>query len=299
MLRPLCGCQEEINMKAEHLYESLNKQFELDKLQEDEWSSLDLGDYITENFKQTRMGLVLDNAKEIERVYTAVFPSERVLDTILSSGHRNVLLFTHHPMIWDQRTGGFPFRNIPREYLERLKQQAISYYAIHVPLDRNGPYSTAVSLARALKIETESEFFDYYGVNVGIMGSTKCKTVSEMAEQIKALVGHRVKIWSYGDPQISNQKVAVIGGGGNYPEIAEELAGTDMRTYITGVTKKVASYEPGLRFHEICREHGINVIAATHYSTEKFACIALLKFFEALGLPSEFVEGAPSFEDYE
>ncbi|MFX1559889.1 MAG: Nif3-like dinuclear metal center hexameric protein [Promethearchaeota archaeon] len=286
-------------MKAKHLYKSLDTQFELDRLEDDEWGSLDLGDYVTENFKQTRMGLVLDNADEINRVYTAVFPSERVLDKILSSGQRNVLLFTHHPMIWDFSSGGYPFKNIPREYLERLKEQAISYYAIHVPLDRNGPYSTAVSLARALKIETEREFFDYYSVKVGIIGMTKCKTVSEMAKQIKDLVGHPVKIWSYGDPQMSNQKVAVIGGGGNYPEIAEELAETDVRTYITGVTKKLASYEPGLRFHEICRENRINVIAATHYSTEKFACIAVLKFFETHGLPCAFVDDEPSFHDYE
>lgn len=288
-----------VEMKAKKLYASLDSEFELDKLTDDEWSYLDLGNHITQNFKDTRMGLVLDNADEIQKVYTAVFPSEKVLDKILSSGERDVLLFTHHPMIWDFGEGGYPFRNIPREYLERLKERAISYYAIHVPLDRNGPYSTAVSLARALDIETESEFFDYHGVKVGVIGKTVSKTVSEMEEQIKALVGHPVKIWSYGDTQISNQMVAVIGGGGNYPEIAEELAETDVRTYLTGVTKKISSYEPGLRFHEICREYGINVIAATHYSTEKFACIAMLKFFETLGLPSEFVEDEPSFEDLE
>ncbi|MGD9395777.1 MAG: Nif3-like dinuclear metal center hexameric protein [Candidatus Thorarchaeota archaeon] len=288
-----------VEMKAEKLYESLDKQFELDKLHEDEWSSLDLGEYITDNFKQTWMGLVLDNAKEVEKVYTAVFPSERVLDKILSSGERNVLLFTHHPMIWDHSTGGYPFRNISSEYLEKLKEQAISHYSIHVPLDRNGPYSTTASLARALEIETEREFFDYHGVMVGIIGSTECKTVLEMAEKVKELVGHNLKIWNYGTPQISNQKVALVAGGGNFPEIVEELAETDVRIYITGVTRKNPNWEPGLRFHEICKENKINVIGATHYSTEKFACIAVLKFFETLGLSSAFIEGEPSFDDYE
>ena len=286
-------------MKAEKVYKSLDKQFELDKLHEDEWSALDLGDYITENFKQTWMGLVLDNAKEIERVYTAVFPSERVLDKILSSGERNVLLFTHHPMIWDLSIGGFPFRNIPREYLERLKEQTIAHYAIHVPLDNNGPYSTTASLARALAIEIESEFFEYHGVVVGIIGKTECKTVSELAGKVQDKVGHQVKIWDYGDPKISNQKVALVAGGGSYPEIVEELSKTDVKTYITGVTRKTIDWEPSFRFHEICEENEINVIAATHYSTEKFACIAVLKFFETLGLPSEFIEDEPSFLDYE
>jgi len=286
-------------MKAEKLYESLNKEFELDKLKEDEWSFFDFGKYVTKSFKKTRMGLVLDNSEEIKKVYTAVFPSEHVLDKILSSGEREVLLFTHHPMIWESGKSGFPFRNIPATYLEKLKENEISYYAIHVPLDRNGPYSTTVSFARALEIETEREFFEYFGVMVGIIGKTECKSVFEMSEKVKNLVGHSVKIGSYGDSKISNQTVALVAGGGNDPDLAEEIAETDIRTYITGVTMKNPDWEPSLKFHEVCKEHRINVIAATHYSTEKFACISIRKFFDTLGVPSEFIEDAPSFCDYE
>ncbi len=286
-------------MKAEKLYLHLDKEFEIEKIKEDEWSLLDLGNYVTKSFGETRKGLVLDNSLEIQRVYTAVFPSEHVLDKLLATGEREFLLFTHHPMIWDTSTGGFPFKNIPTSYLKELKEQAISYYSIHVPLDRNGPYGTTASLARALGIKTEREFFDYYGVMVGIIGKTDCKTLTEMTERVKETVGHQLKIWNYGDSSISNQKVALVAGGGNYPEIAEELAETDVRTYITGVTRKVPSYEPSLRFHNICKKNRINVIAATHYSTEKFACIAVEKFFENLGLPSEFIEDKPSLHDYE
>ena len=290
---------ESIKLKAEEVYNRLDKEFDIANINEDEWSSLDLADYMTDSFKQTRMGLVLDNAPEIKKVYTAVFPSELVLDRILSSREKGILLFTHHPMIWDTNTGGFPFRNIPARFLEEFKQQGVSHYAIHVPLDRNGPYSTTTSFAKALNIEFESEFFEYHGVQVGVIGKTNCKSVSEMSERVRKAVGHQVKLWSYADTQLSNQKVAVVAGGGNYPEAAEELAETDVRTYITGVTRKVSDYEPSLRFHEICEEHGINVIAATHYSTEKFACISMLEYFKSLGIPSEFLTDEPSFNDYE
>ncbi|MFW9974610.1 MAG: Nif3-like dinuclear metal center hexameric protein [Candidatus Thorarchaeota archaeon] len=286
-------------MKAELVYQSLDKEFELHKLNEGEWDFSDLEEYITESFKETRMGLVLDNSEVIEKVYTAVFPSEQVLDQILASGERNILLFTHHPLIWDTTTEGFPFRSIPVNYVRELKKKAISYYAIHVPLDRNGPYSTSMSLARALKIEIEREFFDYFGVIVGIIGRTKYTSLSDLSKHVENVVGHKLKIWKYGSAQISNQMVAAVAGGGNYPEIAEELVETEVRTYITGVTRKNPSYEPSFRFHEICQKHGINVIAATHYSTEKFACIAVRKFFDSLGLPSEFIEDGPSFNDYE
>lgn len=286
-------------MKAKALYESLNKEFDIDKLHEYDWSFLDLGNYITDSFKETRKGLVLDNSEEIKKVYTAVFPSERVLDHILDEEEKDCLLFTHHPMIWDSRTDGFPFRNIPYKYLEELKEQAISYYAIHVPLDRNGPYSTTTSLSRTLGIKTEREFFEYYGVLVGIIGKTKCKSIIELSEQVNIAVGHQLKIWNYGSTQIPNQQVALVAGGGNYPEIAEELGKAGVKTYITGVTMKAKGYEPSLRFHTICQENKINVIAATHYSTEKFACLAVQRFFEYLGLPNEFIEDEPSFYDYE
>jgi len=285
-------------MNAKKLYHSLDLEFEIDKINEDEWDSFDLSDFATESFRKTYKGLVLDNSTEINKVYTAVFPSEPVLDYIITSGAEDTLLFTHHPMIWDSSSGGFPFRNIPTKYMEVLEEKNISLYTIHVPLDKNGPYSTTVSLARALEIKTESEFFEYHGVKVGIIGKTECKSVFELSGRVKETVGHLLKIWAYGSMQITNGKVALVAGGGNYPEIVEELAKTDIRTYITGVTMKNSDYEPSLRFHEICQEHKINVIAATHYSTEKFACIAIQKFFEDLGLPSEFVEDDPSFEDY-
>ncbi|MHA1964424.1 MAG: Nif3-like dinuclear metal center hexameric protein [Candidatus Thorarchaeota archaeon] len=286
-------------MKAEKLYKSLKDEFEYDKYEREEWGFSDDDDYVTESFKKTGKGVVLDNTEEIQKVYTAVFPSEHVLDQLLSSGERNILLFTHHPVIWDTTIGGFPFRKIPSDYLENLRDCAISLCSIHAPLDRNGPYGTGTSLARAIQIEKESEFFEYEGVLVGIIGRSDCKTVTELTKRVSDVVGHRVKTWEYGTPEIANQKVAAIGGGGNFPEIAEQLAETDVRMYVTGVTRRVPDYEPSWKFHEICQEHGMSVIAATHYSTEKFACMAVLKFFETLEMPSEFVEDSPSFQDYE
>ncbi len=285
-------------MNANKLYESLDKEFRLGKLSEDEWSFFDLGDYATESFKRTHMGLVLDNSKDIQKVYTAVFPSERVLDHILASGERDVLLFTHHPMIWHPEEGGFPFRNIPAEYLDKLKERAISYYAIHVPLDRNGRYGTTASLARALEIETEREFFEYFGVLVGIIGKTKWTSLFDMVNQVKETVGHQLKVWEYGSSKIPDQRVALIAGGGNDPDLAQEIADAGIKAYITGVTYKNPEWEPGLKFHEVCKEYKINVIAATHYSTEKFACIAVQDFFKKLDVPSEFVEDEPNFADY-
>lgn len=285
-------------MRSEEVYEKLDNEFEIDAINEDEWDSFDLGDFETESFRKTQKGLVLDNTTEIQRVYTAVFPSEIVLNHIISSGVEDALLFTHHPMIWDRSLEGLPFRNIPKNYLEILKETRISMYTIHVPLDRNGPFSTTVSLARALEIEPKGEFFDYFGSKVGVFGKTVCSSISELAEKFEKAVGHQVKVYINGPSQIINHKVALVAGGGNFPEVAEELAETDVKLYITGIGKETPTWEPSLRFHKICRENNITIFAGTHYSTEKFACIAILKLFEKLGVDSEFVEGTPDFRDY-
>jgi putative NIF3 family GTP cyclohydrolase 1 type 2 len=52
-----------------------------------------------------------------------------------------------------------------------------------------------------------------------------------------------------------------------------------------------------MEFHRIARENKINLVGATHYSTEKFACMAIAKYFAGLGIETEFIEGTPCMED--
>ena len=118
------------------LIEKLDKDFILEGLT-DEWNNLDLGSHTTEIWKKRKMGLLLDNSDEITKVYTAVFPEEKVIEEILSRNEKNVMLFTHHPMIWKMEEGKHPFSNIPEKYLNKMKENKISMYSLHVPLDKN------------------------------------------------------------------------------------------------------------------------------------------------------------------
>jgi putative NIF3 family GTP cyclohydrolase 1 type 2 len=49
--------------------------------------------------------------------------------------------------------------------------------------------------------------------------------------------------------------------------------------------------------HDIARENKINILGGSHYSTEKFACMAMCGYFRKQGLPSEFIEDTPVMED--
>jgi putative NIF3 family GTP cyclohydrolase 1 type 2 len=91
--------------------------------------------------------------------------------------------------------------------------------------------------------------------------------------------------------------VAAAAGGGCVDFVARELSELGVSAYLTGLTKPMPSFEPGMEFHRIARKNEINVVGATHYSTEKYACMAMVDYFAGLGVEAEFVEGAPRMED--
>lgn len=285
-------------MKAKLLYKQLDSDFELAQLKDD-WSWMEFNEFYSAIFKQRFMGLVLDNAEEITCVFTAVFPSDAVLNWILDSGEMDVLLLTHHPLTWVSTETDANFLAIPRELLASLKGRRIALYTLHTPLDKVGPYSTSMTLANAIDVVPDTTFCEYQGVHVGIIGTTELTTVTELAKKVESAVGHLVKVWNYGSEKIQGQRVAVVAGGGNIPEVIKEIVEAGLNTYVTGITKKNPRYPDTLKFHKAAEKEDINVIAATHYSTEKFACIAVLDYFEKLGLKGQFIEDKPLLTDYE
>jgi putative NIF3 family GTP cyclohydrolase 1 type 2 len=283
-------------MKAQELYARLEKDFDLAHCKDD-WSNMDFNEFISDNFKKRYMGLLADNAKEIKKVYTAVFPSDDVLKKILKPGEKDAMLFLHHPMTWDINGAKGVLFDINKSLLKQLKENNISVYALHTPLDRVGDYSTCVSLARALDIKIEKPFFEYFGNSSGVIGSTKLKTIDELAERVKEAVGHNVKIWNYGIKTINNHQVAVIGGGGNDLNALKEMSALGINAFATGITRPTKGYKAAIDAHEFAKKNKINIIGGTHYSTEKFACIAMVDYFKKLGLKAEFIPGKPDFND--
>jgi hypothetical protein len=91
-------------MKSIELYNHLERDF-ISKELRDDWARYmgDLEEYLTINFKERSMGLVCDFANEINKVYSAVFPTDEIMQSIIDDGITDALLFIHHPSIWDIR----------------------------------------------------------------------------------------------------------------------------------------------------------------------------------------------------
>jgi putative NIF3 family GTP cyclohydrolase 1 type 2 len=282
-------------METKKLYQMLEEEF-ITPLMSDDWAVHmdEVADYLSENFKKRSMGLVCDFAKEIKRVYTAVFPSREIMQKILDDKIYDAMLFVHHPSIWDIRKAPEVFSQMDRALLDQFKERRISIYNLHVPLDNYGTYSTSVTLTEALGITPENMFAPYFGSLCGVYGKTNLKTVAALRKKFQEAVGHKVGLYAYGESTIKNGNVALIAGGGNSVEMLEEISKAGINTFVTGITAKNSHSKLA---HEFAEKHRINILGGTHYSTEMFACIAMVEYFKKLGLPSEFIADKPVLED--
>lgn len=282
-------------MKAAELYKQLEKDFITPKLT-DEWAEhMDsVADFLSGNFKKRSMGLVCGFAEEINKVYTAVFPSKEVMRQILDDGAQDAMLFVHHPSIWDIRKAPEVFQQMDKKLLQQFKERKISIYNLHVPLDNYGKYSTSAALAKALGIKHEKPFAPYFGGLCGVFGKADSATVQDLRKKFREAAGHQVSLYPYGDKKIKGKTVAVVAGGGNDVKILEEIAKSGVNTFVTGITAK---NDHSRKAHEFAEKHKINILGGTHYTTETFACIGMVEYFNKMGLPCRFIGDKPVMED--
>jgi putative NIF3 family GTP cyclohydrolase 1 type 2 len=281
-------------MKSESLYQRLDADFRLSECS-DEWN--DYGDdrFVAPQFHRRFMGVLLDNAPEVTRVYTAVFPSRPILEQLYTADASDALLLTHHAKTWDIRLAPAVFSAISPDDMEVMRRRRIAVYVLHVPLDRSGPYSTSVTLASALGLQVVEDLdFEYFGVRPSVVCRTPLRTLEDLSERYAAVMGHRTSTYPYGDQEIRDGLVAVTAGGGNDPELIQSVAERGLNTYITGVTLANDISRPA---HDLAAERGVSLLGGTHYSTEKFACQAMCRYLRALGLDAEFLPDQPVMED--
>jgi len=283
-------------MKAVELYSHLEKDFNKPNLTDDWANYMDSSvlRFTCENFKTRSIGVACDFARDINRVYTAVFPSDTVLEQVLA-GESDSVLFVHHAAVWGYKEPrGLGFTQMNPVLLERMHEKTISVYVMHSPLDNFSDYSTSKTLADALGLEIIKPFCEYEGGLCGIIAKTNCATVGELQEKFAAAIGHKVSLYPYGSPEIAGNIVAIVAGGGNDMDTLTQMRKEGISALITGITAK-NDYSDDI--HRFEQQHKINLLGGTHYSTEKFACIAMLEYFKKLGLPVEFIAELPCLED--
>lgn len=239
-------------------------------------------------------GLQCDNTDIVRHVYTSTFIGAEVFDFLKKENARECLLFTHHPV--PQRQGiNSPPASISESEFEFLKENKINLFAYHIPLDKNSPYSPSVSLAAALSAKPYGEFYFQDNVFMGVLCKSDYKSVSELTATLERAIGHKAKLYPYGSPKLENGCFAVMAGGASDEGIYSELKEKGVNTLVTGMTSPKIEWLKTV--HAEARKNKINLIGATHYSSEKFSLISITEFFEDCGLPSRFIPETPRMEE--
>ena len=288
-------------MQAKALCGKLNKDFIFPGLY-DEFAEFipDMHPYMTDTFRARSMGLVCDFAKEVHKVYTAVFPSEYVMKKIfddffsIDPKPNGAMLFLHHPSTWGYNGKKLGWTQMGKKWVEACKEHKICIYSLHTPLEVFGNYSTGHSLVRALDMKIIEPFTRYRGGFYGVIGKTDCQTTAELSKLMSRTFGHPVKLYAYGSDIIRGGMVAVMAGSGNGVNVISRIVERGINTLLTGISVNNGDTNGIHQFEQV---KGINVLGGTHYSTEKYACISMCDYFEKLGLSAEFVDDLPTMED--
>jgi len=235
-------------------------------------------------------GLMVRGAKNVERVFCIVFPSDSILREIISRCRTGDFIFTHHCCGYDETQG---FVAVPQELVEELRARQVSLYSLHIPFDVNSPWSTSVQLAKAVGIRPEGEFAAVLDKPSGVFGKTPVDSLNSLAAVVGEVTGSGQVIIIANRSNLSVGKIAVMAGGGGYANLVNDAHRCGCDTYLTGTAVETvevdAAKEANRRFREKAAELGINIIGAGHYHTEKVALEKMTGFFRGLGLFSEFI----------
>lgn len=238
-------------------------------------------------------GLLVRGGDEVECAVTCVFPS----DSIVASLPPRTLLFSEHPIAFEDDVEGFA--PLGRETFERMKAEQIAFYHVHAPLDMHPEVSPSRLVAEGLGLTGIEE---YYPIADGIPGGAAVAgdsrlTLDGLAARLREVLGAEIPVDVLSRPRERAGRVAVAAGGGAEADILTASLERGCETFVTGnaATRcRLDFVQEGVRaFRSQSDEAGVAVVDGTHYGLEKPPQLAMVGWFERLGLPAEFRPGRP------
>ena len=216
-------------------------------------------------------------SKEVKKIALAVDAAMEVFEKAKEVEADFILV--HHGLSW----GSQPkvFTSLVAERLGFLFNNDISLYAVHLPLDANIKFGNNAELAKMIKLDIEDTFFEYDGVEIGVVGSFKNpKRLADILAIYEDRLDTKGKI--HGDSDCLIRKVAICSGGGGLGALTDaHKSGANL--LITGEFEHV--------MYHVQKELGINVLSLGHYASETLGVKALGKVItENFDVECEFID---------
>ncbi len=204
-------------------------------------------------------GLQVEGPEEVSKLAFAVDACRASIEEAALRGAQ--LLVTHHGLLWEDVQ---PVVDIHYGRLRALLDGSMGLYAVHLPLDCHPQLGNNAQLAAVLGMTDEGFFGLYEGEMIGKIGlyADGLHRV-ELSERVESALATSARLLPFG-PECAGKVGIVSGRGGS---LIADAAKCGCDTFITGEHEH-AIYHAAL-------EHGINVVLAGHYATEKVGVLAL------------------------
>ena len=287
-------------MKLAELVAELDAYFRIPDVRDDDWAkSFELvypepywREYVVPGWEGHWNGLSVRGAEDVERAVTCVFPSDRIVATLAPA----TFLFAEHPLDFADEPGFLP---LSLETYEAMRENGISFYNAHAPLDMHPEVSPSRLCARGVGLEDLDEYFpicDGIPGGAAIIGQSRLN-VDGLADALRSYLGPEIKVHVLTRPRAEAGRVAMVAGGGAVTEILEASLERGCQTYVTGnaaTTCRLDFVQEQVRaFRKRADAAGLTLIDAMHYGMEKPPQLAMVDWFRARGLAAEFVPDGP------
>jgi putative NIF3 family GTP cyclohydrolase 1 type 2 len=287
-------------VRLEELVGELDRYFRIPEVEGDDWSAAFEAiydepywrDYVEPGYEGKWNGLMVRGEGDVERVATCVFPSDRIVVEL----EPGTLLFSEHPLDFADEPGFLP---LSHESFEGLKQRTCGFFHAHAPLDMHPEVSPSRLCAAGVGLEALEE---YYPIADGIPGGAaimgdSALSLEGLADAFRVFLGPEIKVHVISRPRPEAGRVAVVAGGGADAEILQASIERGCQTYVTGnaaTNCRIDWIQEKVRvFRELAEEADVALIDAMHYGMEKPPQLAMVSWFQRLGLPAEFVPDGP------
>jgi len=204
-------------------------------------------------------GLQVEGPEEVSKLAFAVDACRASIEEAAVRGAQ--LLVTHHGLLWKDVQ---PIVDIHYGRIRALLDGSLGLYAVHLPLDCHPQLGNNAKLAAILEMANDGPFGLYEGAMIGIIGRYPDGLHrDELVERIESALETPSLLFPFG-PECTRRIGIVSGCGGS---LIADSAKCGCDTFVTGEHEH-AIYHAAL-------EHGINVVLAGHYATEKVGVLAL------------------------
>ena len=234
------------------------------------------------DFVELFNGLMIKGDKNVEKIFLAVFPTDKVLERFIDESNSGDILFMHHPLLMEcgdpNGQWGQGFVPIKEKYIKQIKEKKLSVYTCHIPLDCHKQLGPNIAIAKMLnvKVDKSSKMKNEYVLYCNIEKTNTHNLIYSLKNIFEI---------PYVDFEGQNledvQRIAIVAGCGDVVDWMKEAEENGVQAYITGEIHCHIDNAYGNQKYKQMKEYASNtsmsLIGVSHSASEYLVHKTLIK----------------------